>query len=213
MISLNNVGKSFGRSEIFRDITMTIEVGKPVVIMGRNGCGKSTLLKIIANLLAHSNGEIIRTPNIKTAYAPDRFPKVPFKVSSYITHMGKILGLSAQDIHSFRDEQFKYLDIPKNIWEQKIHKCSKGTIQKVNIMQTFLTKPDLLIMDEPFSGLDEDSTERFLELLIKTAENTAVIISCHEKALAQRVTSNVFSFSQDENGISILNAGAQEVAE
>lgn len=197
LIVMKNVGKSFADKLIFHNVTMRISTYEPIVIMGRNGCGKSTLLKIAAGVLSHTEGEVVRTPNIKTSFAPDRFPKLPFKVGEYISHMGRIQGLSDSDINKYMDMQFEYLSIPKNIKEQKIYNCSKGTIQKVNIMQAFLSKPDLLVMDEPFSGLDESSVDRMIELLTKTSESkTAVIVSCHEKALAQRVSDNLHVFRE-----------------
>ena len=196
MILLKDVGKSYGNKLVFDNANMSIETAKPTVIMGKNGCGKSTLLKIIAGVLTHTQGEVIRPPKIKISFVPDRFPKLPFKVSEYITHMGKIQGLDDAYIKDYIDEQFGYLGIPESIKEQKIYKCSKGTIQKINIMQAFLTKPDLLVMDEPFSGLDESSIEGLIALLAKISKSeTAIIISCHEKALAQRVAGNLFVFS------------------
>ena len=190
------MSKSFAGKLIFCNATMSIKTTKPTILMGKNGCGKSTLLKIIAGILKHTEGEIIRPPKIKISFAPDRFPKLPFKVGEYMSHMGRIQGISDSDINKYIDFQFDYLGIPKNIKEQKIYKCSKGTIQKVNIMQAFLTKSDLLVMDEPFSGLDESSIDRLIELLAKTSQNeTAIILSCHEKLLAQRVSDNLFVFS------------------
>jgi len=195
-VSLKNVGKTYANKVIFSNITLSVEQGKPVVIMGRNGCGKSTLLKIITGVLSHTEGEIIRAPKIKTSFVPDRFPKLPFSVREYILHMGRIQGISDSDVNRYMDFQFEYLDIPQNIKDQKIYKCSKGTIQKINIMQAFLLKSDLLVMDEPFSGLDEGSIERLIELLTKTSEDgVAMVLSCHEKVLAQRVTDNIFAFS------------------
>jgi len=196
LITLKDVSKAYAGKLVFNHVTMSIEPAKPIVIMGKNGCGKSTLLRIIAGVLAHTDGEIIRTPKIKTSYIPDRFPKLPFKVGDYILHMGKIQGMSDVEINNYMDFQFEYLGIPQNIKEQKISKCSKGTIQKVNIMQAFLSRSDLVVMDEPFSDLDEGSIDKLFELLArKSQDKTAIILSCHEKALAQRVTDNLFVFN------------------
>ena len=210
LVSLNSVGKSYAGQLVFCNATMSITTSKPTVIMGNNGCGKSTLLKIIAGVLAHTDGEIIRTPNIKISFMPDRFPKLPFKVGEYLMHMGRILGLSDVYVKKYMSSQFDYLGIPKNIKEQKIYNCSKGTIQKINIMQAFISEPDLLVMDEPFSGLDESSVNRFVELLKKTPQGKmAVILSCHEKLLAQQLTDDLFVFNL-EDGIYSVNPVAKE---
>ncbi|MCL2198467.1 MAG: ATP-binding cassette domain-containing protein, partial [Defluviitaleaceae bacterium] len=154
--TLKNLKKSYSGRVIFQDINMEINRYEPVVVMGDNGCGKSTLLRIVAGLIAY-DGEITYRPNIKIAYAPDHFPRLPFTAESYLMHMGKIQGLSASKVNAFIDKYFSFLKMPQAFRKTKIAKCSKGTIQKINILQTLLTTPDLLILDEPFSGLDENS--------------------------------------------------------
>jgi len=172
---------------------MDIDGGEPVVFMGSNGCGKSTLLRIIAGLLHCTTGEVVHLPEIKISYVPDRFPKLPFKVNDYLRHMGRIQKISDGDILKYMRTMFERLNIPEHIETQKIPHCSKGTIQKINIMQALITRPDLLILDEPFSGLDEDTVEVMVELL-KNMEETHIVLSCHEKILAQRLAEKVFVF-------------------
>lgn len=199
LVLLKNVGKSYSGKEVFKNVTMSIRYNNPIVIMGENGCGKSTLLKIIAGVLCYSEGEVIHNPRIKISYMPDRFPKLPFKVEEYLLHMGKIQGVGAKEIQNFINEKFEYFHMPQSYRKQKIFNCSKGTIQKINILQALISKPDLLILDEPFSGLDEDSIENFTELL-KTMikDKTAMVISCHERALAQKFTDNIFIFKEQQ---------------
>jgi len=195
LIELKNVGKSYSGNLVFGGVSMSIGAGDAIVVMGSNGCGKSTLLKIIAGLLACSDGEITFAPRIKISYVPERFPRLPFKVQDYLLHMGSIQGLSAGEINAYIAEKFKELNIPDNIKRQNLKNCSKGTVQKINIMQALITKPDLLVLDEPFSGVDEKSIDRVVELFAELARNkTAVVLSCHEKDLARKVTENIFLF-------------------
>jgi len=210
LVSLNSVSKSYARQTIFCNATMSVTTTKLTVIMGNNGCGKSTLLKIIAGVLVHTNGEIIRTPNIKISFMPDRFPKLPFEVGEYLMHMGRIIGLTNDDVEKYMSLQFDYFGIPKSIKKQKIFNCSKGTIQKINIMQALISGPNLLVMDEPFSGLDESATNYLVELLTKMPQSKmAVILSCHEKLLAQQLTDNLFVFTL-EDGVYSVNPVAKE---
>jgi ABC-type multidrug transport system ATPase subunit len=195
LVILKDVKKSFGRNLIFEGVNMEIDTGKPVVLMGSNGCGKSTLLRIIADLLACTSGEVVRKPGVKISYVPDRFPKVPFKVEDYLLHMGSIQGMKPEDVKKYADEQFKLLNIPQHIRRQRVSKCSKGTIQKINIMQALMVKPDLLILDEPFSGLDEASVEGLVQLL-KGLEGTALVLACHQKELAQQISDKIFVFRE-----------------
>ena len=197
---LKDISKSYNGRRIFCNASMVIKPNSPIVLMGGNGCGRSTLLKIIAGILSHTDGEIIRPEGIKITYSPDRLPLSPFKVMEYLQHMGSIQGLAEEKIFQMIDAQFRLFGIPANIMEQKIQNCSKGTVQKINIIQAFLTKPDLLIMDEPFSGLDENSIEMLTELILATAKQSAVIISCHEKFLAERIADKLYEFNMADNG-------------
>ena len=201
VVSTKNLGKSYAGRMIFHNVNMAVKRHEPIVIMGDNGCGKSTLLKILAGVLSCTEGEVIYQPNAKISFVPDRFPKLPFAVESYLKHMGKIQGLSTSYIHSYIDEYFCYLNMATDFRKTKISKCSKGTIQKVNILQALITKPDLLILDEPFAGLDEDSQEKFLELIHKLISNgVAIVLACHEKKLAQKITNNIYIFAEKNLG-------------
>ena len=197
--SIKNLGKTYSGRVIFHKVNITVKKHEPVVIMGENGCGKSTLLKIIAGVLDYSEGEIKYHNKAKISFIPDRFPKLPFSVESYLMHMGKIQGLSTSCINEYINEYFAYLNMPKDFRKTKINKCSKGTIQKVNILQALITKPDLLIMDEPFAGLDEDSEDNFIELIHKViSDGVAIIMACHEKKIAQKITDNIYIFKEKQ---------------
>jgi len=201
IVTVKNLEKSYSGRIIFRNVSMTVRRNEPIVIMGENGCGKSTLLKIIAGVLSCTEGEVKYCPKAKISFVPDRFPKLPFTVENYLMHMGKIQGLSTSLINSYIDEYFCYLNMPTEFRKTKISNCSKGTIQKVNILQALITKPDLLVLDEPFAGLDEDSEENLLELVHKLAsDGVAIILACHEKKLAQRITNNIYIFAEKEFG-------------
>ena len=203
IVTIKEVGKTYSGRVVFQNVNMTVKQNEPIVIMSENGCGKSTLLKIIAGVLSCTEGEIMYRPNIKISFIPDRFPKLPFTVENYLMHMGKIQGLSVNHINNYINEYFRCLHMPTDFRKIKINKCSKGTIQKVNILQALISKPDLLVLDEPFAGLDEDSQENFLGLIHKLiSDGVAIILACHEKKLAQQITDNIYMFAEKECRIS-----------
>jgi len=205
----NNLGKAFSGRTVFHNVNLTIQPYQPIVVMGGNGCGKSTLLKIIAGELPATTGEVTYRPNIKTAFVPDRFPKLPFSVESYLKHMGRIQGLDASRIDSYISEYFELLKMPHEFRKTQISKCSKGTLQKVNILQALITTPDLLVLDEPFAGLDENSVENFIDLLhTLITDGVAILLACHEKALAQRVSDEIHVFA--DKGLARFDADKGE---
>jgi len=196
IVTLQKMGKSFNGEPIFCEVDMGIKPGEIIALMGVNGCGKSTLLRIIAGILPQTTGEVRRKKDTKISYIPDRFPKLPFKVEDYLFHMGQIQGMAKEAIKDNINRMFETLNIPSGIRTRQIVKCSKGTIQKINIMQALITTPDLLLLDEPFSGLDEGSVDGFLDLLKSLAKSgMAIILSCHEKRLAQKLTDEIYVFA------------------
>jgi ABC-type multidrug transport system ATPase subunit len=199
IVAIKNLGKSYSGRVIFHNVNMTVNQHEPIVIMGENGCGKSTLLKIIAGVLESTEGAIKYDRKIKISFVPDRFPKLPFSVESYLMHMGKIQRKSAGYVNKFMDEYFTHLNMPQTFRKTKISKCSKGTIQKINILQALITKPDLIVLDEPFAGLDEDSADNFVELLQKlSSDGVAIVMACHERKLAQKVSDKIYVFKDNQ---------------
>ncbi len=195
LVSIKNLGKSYSRKKIFNNIDMKIRRYEPIVIMGENGCGKSTLLKIIAGVLDCTEGEIKHTDDIKISYMPDILPPVPFSIEKYLMFMGGIQGLFKSEIDEFINHHFSKLNMPLDIKGQMISVCSKGTKQKINIMQALITKPDLLILDEPFAGLDELSVGHFIDMLNElVSSGVGLVIACHESILAQRITDQIYVF-------------------
>jgi len=140
-----------------------------------------------------TEGEIKYNRKIKISFIPDRFPKLPFNVESYLMHMGKIQGLSTKYINDYISEYFRHLNMPEDFRKTKISKCSRGTIQKVNILQALITKPDLLILDEPFSELDthlRGQAQIQMQKLVKQF-GKSVLIATHSRDEAYCLCSRI----------------------
>ena len=195
IVSIKNLSKSYYDTIIFENVNLNINAGEIVVIMGENGCGKSTLLKIAAGLLVPTAGEVAYSPRLKISFVPDALPKLPFNVADYLMHMGKIQGLTTRHIDEQINKYFEILKMPMDFKKTKISNCSKGTIQKVNILQALLNKPGFIVLDEPFSGLDEASEENFLKLLQNlAADGIGMFLACHEKKLAEKIATDIYIF-------------------
>lgn len=158
LITLENVSKTYGNKRVLDYINLKIVKGQTLAIMGANGTGKSTLLRIIAGLSNLSSGKRILCDNgdkLKIGYVPDRFPKLNFTPYEYIYYIGKMEGLSQMYIDKYSSELFQTFNID-SMKNTRIKYLSKGTIQKVSVIQTFISKPDILLLDEPLSGQDID---------------------------------------------------------
>ena len=141
-----------------------------LLIRGKNGSGKSTLLKILAGITEPTSGKIIRDAQ-KIGYVPEHFPEsLRFKLKEYLLLTASFQGGSKASIE---DELSKYIQLfsLEPFLQTSLKACSKGTKQKVGIIQALLMKPDLLLLDEPLTGLDAESQDILIQLL-KEATNS-----------------------------------------
>ncbi|MFF0244965.1 ABC transporter ATP-binding protein [Streptosporangium sandarakinum] len=166
---------------ILEDVELTLRPGSVVEVTGRNGAGKSTLLRLLAGFVPPTRGSVSGRPRV-VGYAPDVFPTgQPFTVSAYLTHMTRVRGASpaaAGDL-ARRLNAVHLLDLP-------LGDLSKGSAQKVGLIQSLLGPPDLLILDEPFAGLDERTRAELPAVIGEiAARGGTVVVSDHQNQLRE----------------------------
>jgi ABC-type multidrug transport system ATPase subunit len=201
IFTANHVEKMIVGLPILKDVSLKIRVGEVVAIKGHNGSGKSSLLKLIGGIYEPSNGKVVRNAK-KIGYVPEHFPeKIRFKLQEYLLLIGEMNGRRKEElsnevnqyVHQFKIQSF--LHIP-------LKSCSKGTKQKVGIIQALLAKPDLLILDEPLTGLDEQSQHELFAQLSSVKGNCTIIFTTHEDLLITDLADRVIEV---ENGDIIEN--------
>ncbi|WP_054958385.1 ABC transporter ATP-binding protein [Paenibacillus dakarensis] len=184
LIVLDQVSKWYGRHAAVQDITWRINRGECVAVTGGNGAGKSTLLHLIAGLAVPSQGKrVIRSSSLRVGYVPERFPSLRFTPKQYLIHMARIQGLNAQAALHMAEGMLSLFHMEQHA-ERSMNHFSKGMLQKVNLMQAMLSTPDLLILDEPLSGLDEGSQYEMIRILEEIKHSgKAIAMSVHEPLL------------------------------
>lgn len=183
VVTLRGVGKAYGGRAVLSEVSLNIGRGEGVVLRGGNGSGKSTLLRIVAGIIPfHPGQRLLRHPNIRIGYAPDRLPGLRMTSTQYLTHMGRISNMPDKPLRERIKELHTLLGLEPH---QRLHmiRFSKGMLQKVNLMQATLLVPDLLVLDEPFAGLDQETTERLAAYLnhMRT-KGTAILAAAHDLA-------------------------------
>lgn len=206
LVELKNISKTYANKNVLRDISLTIDEGKVIAILGGNGTGKSTILRIIAGLERPNSGKVIY-PNksIRIGYVPERFSKIlRFTPSEYLNYVGKISGLPKEYLTKRIPYLLNRFQL-KGLNNQWIMDLSKGNIQKVGIIQAILQNPELLILDEPISGLDLHAQQELLTVLKELKEQgTTVLLTYHESNIFEDLVEKTYYLN---NGlISKVNA-------
>lgn len=197
LVELKNIKKVYASNYVLRDVSLSIEKNKNIAILGGNGTGKSTLLRIIAGIERPSSGDIYH-PNkeINIGYVPERFPKnIRFTPGEYLHYIGRMNGISSVNLQKNIPDYIQRFQLEEvsNKW---IMNLSKGNIQKVGIIQAILDKPDLLILDEPISGLDAHAQQELLKLLKEmNEEGTTVLLTYHESNILEGIVDTAYHLS------------------
>jgi ABC-type multidrug transport system ATPase subunit len=165
------------RPWVLTDVDVSLAAGAVAVVLGGNGAGKTTLLSAAAGLLRPARGEVLDRP-ATVGWVPERFPATqPYSVRTYLTGMAHIRGVrrpeAAIDAWTQRLQLNRYLDT-------RLAEISKGTAQKVGLIQALLRTPELLVLDEPWEGLDASTREQVPVIIDEVrASGGAVLVSDH----------------------------------
>ncbi|MCZ4103603.1 ATP-binding cassette domain-containing protein, partial [Streptomyces sp. H39-C1] len=152
---LERVGRRYGLGGpwVLRDVDLDVPPGSLLRVQGANGSGKSTLLRIVAGVDRPSTGRITGRP--ATAYVPERFPPaLPFDAHGYLVHLGAIHGLRRTTAGRRAGEWLERFGAAGHA-RTPMDELSKGTAQKIAVVQALLAEPRLLVLDEAWTGLDE----------------------------------------------------------
>lgn len=178
---LESVAFRYRRTDpwVFRDVTVSLAAGSVTEVTGHNGAGKSTLLRVIAGLRRPRVGVVKERPG-RVGYAPERFPvDQPFSVRAYLGHMAAMRRAPGDAVGAWAERLgFDHL------LDVRLPELSKGSAQKVGLAQALMADPQLLILDEPFAGLDAATRDALPELISGLAAGgTTVVVSDHQRCI------------------------------
>ncbi|WP_410170101.1 ABC transporter ATP-binding protein [Actinacidiphila bryophytorum] len=195
LLRCDGVGRRYGLRGpwVLRDVTLEVPAGALVRVQGVNGSGKSTLLRLLAGVDAPDAGRVTGRPAASTAYVPERFPAaLPFPVLRYLTHLGAVRGLPAAAARARAEHWLDRFGIGAYA-RTPLDELSKGTCQKVAVVQALLADPALLVLDEAWTGLDTDARGT-LDAAVRArvaAGGTVVFVDHDPRRLAGEATVTV----------------------
>ncbi|RKN44328.1 ATP-binding cassette domain-containing protein [Micromonospora endolithica] len=164
---------------VLRSVQVRVDPGQVVVVTGRNGAGKSTLLQLAAGVLRPVRGRLADRPRA-VGWVPERFPAdQPFTVERYLTGMARVAGLPGVEAERAVGRWTARLGLVP-FRAVRLPELSKGTAQKVGLAQAMLRDPGLLVLDEPWEGLDAAARDLVPELVDEVvAGGGSVLVSDH----------------------------------
>ncbi|KEQ04035.1 ABC transporter ATP-binding protein [Pseudorhizobium pelagicum] len=176
VVQVRDICKNYGDIEALRGINLEFERGKLTTLLGPSGCGKTTLLKIIAGLVPGTSGEIIVNGRVVTGPGPERaFVFQDFALMPWATVLRNVaFGLELKGMASAERTRIarRYIEqVGLAGFEEKYpHELSGGMRQRVGIARAFAVNADVLLLDEPFSAVDEQNRRKFQEDLLQLVE-------------------------------------------
>jgi ABC-2 type transport system ATP-binding protein len=199
-IRLSNVSKRFNGIPAVDGLTLAVPDGSIYGFIGPNGSGKTTTLRMIMHILLPDEGAIEVLGSADTAAARDRVSYLPEERGLYkkmpvrrlLRYYGRLKGRTVAELDPVIDEWMARLGMDE--WgDKKIEALSKGMSQKVQFVAAVVSKPSLLILDEPFSGLDPVNAESLKDAVLEMRRRgTTVVFSTHDMSTAEKMCDRIF---------------------
>ena len=179
MVTIQQINKSFGKQHVLQDVSLAIPEGQVLGLLGPNGAGKSTLMKILIGLWHADSGVVSAPKNI--GYLPENNPLYDdMYVTEYLRFMAGMTMLG--ESKKTQAERVEHLIERVGLTPERhkhIRELSKGYRQRVGLAQALLGDPDLLILDEPTTGLDPNQLAEIRALIRSLGRDRTVILSTH----------------------------------
>ena len=188
VISVQNVTKNYGNFRAVDNLSFEVHPGEIFAMLGPNGAGKSTTMRMILDIIKPDSGKIAVLGGQMTDAIKDKIGYLPeerglyrgVKLMEMMTYLGRLKGMSRNDANLRAAELLKYLDL-EAYSKKKVSELSKGMQQKIQFAVTVMHRPQLIIVDEPFSGLDPLNTRILMDLLMSLRKDgTTIVMSTHQ---------------------------------
>ncbi len=216
MLEVRNLVKYFGIKKVVDNVSFKVKQGHILGVLGKNGAGKSTIFRMILNILEPDEGEVLYNGEKIDSKISDRIgylPEVGSLIDSYTVYeqcvyYGKMKSMKIEDIKNNMFDLLEKFGIVEYA-NMKIKELSKGNKQKIQFIISLLHNPDLIVLDEPFSGLDPVSVEYFKNIILQLKEQgKTIVFSSHIMSHVEMLCEDVLIIN---NGKVALNCNLEEI--
>lgn len=208
-LEVKNITKSFGGKEILMGISFSAESGKALGLLGRNGAGKTTTIRILMDVFHANSGEILldgqpfNRQKVQIGYLPEERGLYPKRaVLEQMVYLARLRGFDKKRATENARKWLKRLEVSE--YEAKLlETLSKGNQQKVQLASTLVCDPDIIILDEPFSGLDPVNSQILKDVVGELiADGKIVIFSSHQMSYVEEFCEDIVIINHGEIALS-----------
>ena len=214
---LKNVSKSFGGKKAVDNISFTLDNPGVYGLLGTNGAGKTTTIRMLLGIMKKDNGEItwkgkpVDRKNVNFGYLPEErgvYPKT--KIYDQLMYFAELKGMKKDEAAKSIEKWAKELKVEEYM-QMTAEKLSKGNQQKIQFMTAVIHNPELVVLDEPFSGLDPVNTEILKNIIINLVKNGKyVIMSAHQMQTIEEFCEDILILNK---GVTVLQGNLKEIKE
>lgn len=214
-LKLSNVCKSYGAKKVVDNISFEMNEPGAFGLLGRNGAGKTTTIRMILDILSKDsgviewNGKKVKRENVNFGYLPEErgiYPKA--KVNDQLLYFARLKGMETDKAKEAIIYWAKKLEVTEYL-SQTAEKLSKGNQQKIQFMSVLIHNPELVILDEPFSGLDPINAEIIRSIIIDLVnEGKYIILSSHQMNIIEEFCTDILILDE---GKTIINDNLKKI--
>lgn len=198
MLELLGISRRYGRRWALREVNLSVARGTSIALLGANGSGKTTLLKAVAGLLQphageiHLDGQAIDAVSRKKIgfLSHEPYLYAPLTLRENLNFFGKLFGLGRGEISARIESLAASLRLTERM-DDPIRSLSQGLRQRAALSRALFHDPEILLLDEPFSGLDPLAVGRFEEVLGEVSDGRVVIMTLHDTARARKLAKEI----------------------
>ncbi len=214
---LKNVSKTYSGKKVVYNISLTLEKPGVYGLLGTNGAGKTTTIRMLLGIIKKDSGEItwngkkVDRKSVNFGYLPEErgvYPKT--KIFDQLMYFAELKGMNKQEAEKEINKWAKTLKVEEYL-QLPAEKLSKGNQQKIQFMTAVIHNPELVVLDEPFSGLDPVNTEILKNIIIDLVKNGKyVIMSAHQMATIEEFCSDILILNK---GKTVLQGNLKQIKE
>jgi ABC-2 type transport system ATP-binding protein len=203
-VELSHISKSFGALKAVDDVSFSVESGEIFGLLGPNGAGKTTAIRVLLDIFTPDQGTVSILGGSMTEAKKNQIGYMPEERGLYqdiplercLVYLGTLKGLTPSDVRSRLMGYLERFDLVSSR-NKKVKELSKGMQQKAQLIATLIHKPDLIIIDEPFSGLDPLNTQMVKDILLEQRQQGATILmSTHQMHQVEELCDRIVLIDQ-----------------